>query len=89
MILAMCGPLNMYKALIRPIAEYSFPLWSPFYRSHIESVEGIQRNFKLYAMHHPSLNYKERCEIMNILLLSLNCFTSQCIRPIFQIMFLN
>ena len=24
--------LNLYKALIRPIAEYSCPLWSPFYK---------------------------------------------------------
>ena len=30
--------LNLYKTLIRPI-EYSSPLWSPFYKSHIESVE--------------------------------------------------
>ena len=53
--------LNLYKALIRPIAEYSSPLWSPFYKSHIESVERIQRNFTQYAMH---------CEIMNLLPLS-------------------
>ena len=62
--------LNMYKALIRPIAEYSSSLWSPFYKSHIESVERIQRNFTRYGMHYPLLNYKERCEIMNLLPLS-------------------
>ena len=27
--------LKLYKALIRPIAEYSSPVWSPFYKSHI------------------------------------------------------
>ena len=62
--------LNLYKALIRPIAEYSSPLWSPFYKSHIESVERIQRKFTRYAMHYPLLNYKERCEIINLLPLS-------------------
>ena len=56
--------LNLYKVLIRPIAQYSSPLWSPFFKSHIESVVRIQRNFTRYAMHYPSLNYKERCEIM-------------------------
>ena len=61
--------LNLYKALIRPIAEYSSPLWSPFYKSHIESVERIQINFTRYAMHYPLLYYKERSEIINLLLL--------------------
>ena len=62
--------LNLYKALTRPIAEYSSPLWSLFYKSHIESAERIQRNFTRYAMHYPLLNYKERCEIINLLPLS-------------------
>ena len=56
--------LNLYKVLIRPIAQYSSLLWSLFYKSHIESVDRIQRNFTRYAMHYPSLSYKERCEIM-------------------------
>ena len=62
--------LNLYEALIRPIAEYSSPLWSPFYKSHVESVERIQRNFTRYAMYYPLLNYKECCEIINLLPLS-------------------
>ena len=43
-------------------------------------------------MHYPSLNHKERCEIKNFLPLLfrskmtyINCFTSQCIRLIFQV----
>ena len=61
---------KLYKALIRPIAEYSSPVWSPFYKSHIELIERIQRNFTRYAMHYPPLNYKDRCVNMNILPLS-------------------
>ena len=45
--------LNLYKALIRPIAEYSSPPWSPFYKSHIESVEQIQKKITRYAMYYP------------------------------------
>ena len=44
--------LNLYKALIRLIAEYSSPPWSPFYKSHIESVEQIQKKITRYAMHY-------------------------------------
>ena len=62
--------LKLYKALIRPIAEYSSPVWSPFYKSHIELIERIQRNFTRYAMHYPPLNYKDRSVNMNILPLS-------------------
>ena len=58
--------LKLYKALNRPIAEYSSPVWSPFYKSHIELIERIQRNFTRYAMHYRPLNYKDRCVNMNI-----------------------
>ena len=49
--------LKLLKALIRPKAEYSSPVWSPLYKSHIELIERIQRNFTRYAMHYPPLNY--------------------------------
>ena len=62
--------LKLYKALIRPIGEYSSPVWSPFYKSHIELIGRIQRHFTRYAMHYPPLNYKNRCVDMNILPLS-------------------
>ena len=58
------------------IAEYSSPLWSPFYKSDIESVERIQINFTRYAMHYPLLNYKElRCEIITLLPLSFRLYS--------------
>ena len=62
--------LNLYKALIQPIIEYSAPVWSPFTKIQIESIERIQRNFTRYALHYPAINYKERCEYLNILPLS-------------------
>ena len=45
------------KLLKASIAEYSSPVWSPLYKSHIELIERIQRNFTRYAMHYPPLNY--------------------------------
>ena len=62
--------INLYKALIQPIIEYSAPVWSPFTKIQIESIERIQRNFTRYALHYPTINYKERCEYSNILPLS-------------------
>ena len=62
--------INLYKALIQAIIEYSAPVWSPFTKIQIESIEQIQRNFTRYALHYPTINYKERCEYLNILPLS-------------------
>ena len=59
--------INLYKALIQPIIEYSAPVWSPFTKIKIESIEQIQRNFTRHALHYPTINYKERCEYLNIL----------------------
>ena len=62
--------IKLYKALIQPIVEYASPVWSPFTKIQIESVERIQRSFTRYALHYPAINYKERCECLNILPLS-------------------
>ena len=62
--------INLYKALIQPIIEYSAPVWSPFTKIQIKSIERIQRNFTRYALHYFTINYKKRCEYLNILPLS-------------------
>ena len=63
--------IKLYKALIQPIIEYSAPVWSPFTKIiQIESIERIQRNFTRYALHYPTIDYKERCELLHILPLS-------------------
>ena len=33
--------INLYKAQIQPIIEYSAPVWSPFTKIQIESIERI------------------------------------------------
>ena len=62
--------IKLYKALIQPNLEYSASVWSPFTKIQIESIEQIQRNFTRYALHNPTIDYKERCELLHILPLS-------------------
>ena len=62
--------IKLYKALIQPVIEYSALVWSPFTKIQIESIERIQRNFTRYALHYPTIDYKERCELLHILPLS-------------------
>ena len=56
--------INLYKVLIQPIIEYSAPVWSPFTKIHIESIERIRQNFTRYALHYPTINYEEPCEYL-------------------------
>ena len=49
--------IKLYKALIQPIIEYYAPVWSPFTKIQIESIERIQRNFTRYALHYPTIDY--------------------------------
>ena len=62
--------IKLYKALIQPIIEYYAPVWSPFTKIQIESIERIQNFFTRYALHYPTIDYKERCELLHILPLS-------------------
>ena len=62
--------IKLYIALIQPIIEYFAPVWSPFTKVQIESIERIQRNFTRFALHYPTIDYKERCEFLHILPLS-------------------
>ena len=62
--------IKLFIVLIQPIIEYSAAVWSPFTKIQIESIERIQRNFKRYALHYSTIDYKERCGLLHILPLS-------------------
>ena len=59
--------IKLYKALVRSIAEYSSPVWSPQGRMQLQAVERIQRHFTKFALHYPDISYKERCTVLGIL----------------------
>ena len=62
--------INLHKALIQPIIEYSARVWSPFTKIQIEFIKRIHKIFTRYSLHYPTINYKEHCEYLNILPLS-------------------
>ena len=59
--------MNLHKARVRSIAEYSSPVWSPHGRIQLQAVERIQRSFTKFALHYPDFFYKERCSLLDIL----------------------
>lgn len=37
--------IYLYKTLVRSVLEFNTIIWSPYYRVHIERLEGVQRRF--------------------------------------------
>ena len=37
------GITKAFKALVRPILEYTCPLWNPYLVKHIHAIESVQR----------------------------------------------
>ena len=56
--------MDLSKALVRSIAEYSSPVWSSHRRVQLQAVERIQRHFTTFAMPYPDFSYKERCSLV-------------------------
>ena len=38
----------LYISLVRPILEYASLIWNPYYRSHCNSIESVQKKFLLF-----------------------------------------
>lgn len=54
---------NVYCAIVRSTLEYACTVWSPYYKTHIELLEKVQRRFLrhiAYKLHIPSdkINYE-------------------------------
>ena len=41
---------ELYKSLVRPILEYSSPLWSPHLKKDIATLEKVQRRASRFAL---------------------------------------
>lgn len=59
--------LTLFFALVRSIVEYCSVIWSPFYKTHIDRIEAIQRRFLRYlsakfGLRRKLSNYEARLE---------------------------
>ena len=41
---------TLYCSLVRPVAEYTAPVWTPYQSTHIDRIESIQKQFVLFAL---------------------------------------
>lgn len=41
---------TLFESLVRPILEYSCIVWSPYYNTHIDRIESVQKQFLLFAL---------------------------------------
>ena len=68
---------SVYCSFIRPILEYASVVWNPYYESHSDRIESIQKKFLLFALRKlgwrrgfdmPS--YVSRCKLIHLETLS-------------------
>lgn len=41
---------NLYTSLVRPILEYGSIIWDPYYSTHINSIESVQKQFLIFCL---------------------------------------
>jgi ribonuclease P/MRP protein subunit RPP40 len=56
----------LFKALVRPILEYSNVVWCPYLRHQIDQIETIQRHFTKKIVGMRNLDYSQRLKELNL-----------------------
>ena len=59
--------VNLYKSLMRSIAEYSTPVWSPQHSNELTQLESIQRDMIRCVAKFDGRSYQDRCNDLNLL----------------------
>jgi hypothetical protein len=57
---------QLYIAYIRPILDYAVPVWSPYLKQDIETIEKVQRRFTHIPQIPGNLDYAGRCKFLGL-----------------------
>ena len=57
----------LFKSLVRPILEHAAPVWSPYQKRDIESLEKVQRRASRLVLKQKrgQMSYEDRCRLLN------------------------
>ncbi|XP_022814459.1 uncharacterized protein LOC111348180 [Spodoptera litura] len=58
--------LKIHKTFVRPILEYAFQVWSPYFVKDIEHLEKVQRSFTKIPRALKQHPYEERLKVLNL-----------------------
>ena len=61
-------PALLFKAFltyVRPLLEYCGPVWAPVYKTDIELIERVQRNFTKRLLGFRNKSYSDRLNLLN------------------------
>lgn len=61
--------LTVYKTYIRPILEFGFQIWNPYFEKDINMLEKVQRRATKLPMGFKKLEYEERLQRLKLLTL--------------------
>ena len=55
-----------FKTYVRPLLEYASPVWSPYTKCQIESIEAVQQSFTRCIPGIQQLSYSKRLQALNL-----------------------
>lgn len=58
--------LKIYKTYVRPLLEYAFQAWSPYFVKDIDQIEKVQRGFTKVPRKLKRLSYEDRLEMLKL-----------------------
>ncbi|CAK1579216.1 unnamed protein product, partial [Parnassius mnemosyne] len=58
--------LKIHKIFIRPILEYAFQVWNPYFIKNIEALEKVQRSFTKVPRLLKQQSYEERLIVLKL-----------------------
>ena len=58
--------LKMYKALVLPVLDYLSPIWSPYLKRDIETIEKVQRRLTRFFPGIRKLSYRDRLSSLGL-----------------------
>lgn len=58
--------LKIYKTYVRPLLEYAFQIWSPYFAKDIDLLEKVQRRFTKMPRALKDLRYEDRLKALKL-----------------------
>lgn len=58
--------LKIHKTYIRPILEYAFQIWSPYFAKDIDTLEKVQRSFTKIPRSLKRRTYEDRLDLLQL-----------------------
>ena len=79
---------TLFVSLVRPVLEFGYVIWTPYYESHVRHLESVQKQFSLFALKSFNWNANINLPSYNNHLKLLNIAPLSCRRRMLSVIFM-